>query len=100
MSQVSWTSQVYLIQHKWLLANTLQETNATNGVMIIHQQHLKVSGYTTVLRYNFSGFACLGDFIFSDFQNQFFACSAQPGQKCELGLLFNTIMNAVLQVGD
>ena len=73
MSQVSWTSQVYPRQHKWLLANTSREKNAINGGIILYQQHLKVSGYTTVLRYNFPGYACLGDFILSEFQNQFSA---------------------------
>ena len=35
-----------LIQLKWLLSNSLQEESATNGVVIIHQQHLKVSRYS------------------------------------------------------
>ena len=34
--------------------------------------------HTTVFRHNFPGFACSGDLILSDFQNQFCACSAQP----------------------
>ena len=56
-------------------------------------------GYTTALHDNFSGFASWGDLILSKFQNQFYACSAQPGQKCESGLLFGTNMPASLWVG-
>ena len=44
---------------------------------------------TNALRDNFPGFACWGDLILSEFQNQFCACSAQPRQTCELVLLFN-----------
>ena len=54
---------------------------------------------TTAFRNNFSGSACWGDFIFSELQNQFFACSSQPGQKCESGFLFNIMMYLLLQVG-
>ena len=50
------------------------------------------------LRDNFTGFACWGDLILREFQNQFCACSAQPGQKCEPGSLFNTEMPASLRV--
>ena len=55
---------------------------------------------TTAVRDDFPGFACWGDLILSKFQNQFCACSAQPGQKFELVSLFNTKIPAVLQVGD
>ena len=50
--------------------------------------------------YNFPGFACWGDLILSEYQNQFCACSAQPRQKCELGSLFNTQTPAALRVRD
>ena len=56
--------------------------------------------YTTGLRNNLPEFACWGDLILRKFQNQFCACSAQPGQKCESGLMFNTKMPAVLRVRD
>ena len=46
------------------------------------------------------GFDCWGDLILSKFQNQFFACSAQPGRKRESGFLFNTNMYAHLRIGD
>ena len=39
---------------------------------------------------NFPVFACWGDFILRSFQNQFFACLAQPGKKFESVSLFNT----------
>ena len=53
-----------------------------------------------MLRNNFPGFACWGDSISSEFQNQFCACSAQPVQKCESGSLFNTKIPAALRVRD
>ena len=56
--------------------------------------------FTTTLLDNLLWFACWGDLILSEFQNQFCACSAQPGQKCEPGLMFNTKMPALLQVRD
>ena len=37
------------------------------------------------LRDSFSGFACWGDLVLSGFQNQFCACSSQPGQRYESG---------------
>ena len=58
------------------------------------------SSHTTLLRDNSRVFACWGDLILNEFKNQFCACSAQPGQKCEAGLLFNTKMPAVLRVVD
>ena len=45
--------------------------------------------YTTAFHGKFPRFACWGDLILSQFQNQFCACSAQPRQTCELVLLFN-----------
>ena len=35
-----------------------------------------------------------------EFQNQFCACSAHPGGKCESGSLFNTKMPVELRVRD
>ena len=55
--------------------------------------------YTTVLCDNFPRFACWGDLILSEFQNQFCACLAQPGKKCESGSIFNIKMPVSLQVG-
>ena len=55
--------------------------------------------YTNAFRNNFPGFACWGDLILSEFQNQFCACSAQPGKKCESGSLFDTKMPALLRAG-
>ena len=46
------------------------------------------------------GFLCWGDLVFSEFQNQFCAWSAQSGQKFEPGSLFNAKMLALLPVGD
>ena len=45
-------------------------------------------------------FSCWVDLILSEFQNQFYACSAQPEQKCESGLLFDLKTPAALWVGD
>ena len=55
---------------------------------------------TTTFHNNFAGFACWGYLIPSELQNQLFACSAQPGQKCESGLMFNTKMPAPLHIRD
>ena len=55
---------------------------------------------SSVFHDNFSGFTCWGDFILGEFQNQFCTYSAFPEKKCESGLLFDTNMPAVLQVGD
>ena len=55
---------------------------------------------TTALRDNFPGFDFWGDLILSEFQNQFYACSSQPGQRCKSGLLFNTKMPAPLRIGE
>ena len=52
----------------------------------------------TALRNNFPGFACWGDLILSEFQNQSCACSAQSGQKCESGSLFNTKIPVALRM--
>ena len=60
----------------------------------------KKQTHTTEFRNNFPRFDFWGDFILNEFQNQFYACSAQPGQKHELGSLFNTNMPAALRVGD
>ena len=49
---------------------------------------------------NFPGFAFWGDLILRNFQNQFFAYSAQPGQKCKSGSLFNAKIPAVLWLGE
>ena len=54
--------------------------------------------HTTVLGDNFPGFACWGNLILSEFQNNFYACSAQPGKKRESGSLFNTKMPESLLV--
>ena len=64
--------------------------------------NLAVGGllYTTALRDNFPRFACWGDLILSEFQNQLCACSAQPLQKCESSSMFNTKMPEALRVRD
>ena len=46
---------------------------------------------------NFLGFACWKDLILSEFQNQFYACSAQPGNNYESGSLFDIKMTVSLQ---
>ena len=46
---------------------------------------------------NFYGFACRGDLILSEFQNQFCALSAKPRQKCKSLSLFNIQMPASLR---
>ena len=58
-----------------------------------------VFNYNTAFRDNFPRFACWGDLILIEFKNQFCAFSAQPGQKYKSGLLFNTNIPEVLQVG-
>ena len=52
------------------------------------------------VRDNLSGFAYWGHLILIKFQNKFCACSADPGQKYEPGLMFDTNMSASFQVGD
>ena len=39
---MAWNNQYWIKELKWLLANALREEYATNGVTIIHKQHLKV----------------------------------------------------------
>ena len=56
--------------------------------------------YTTTFHDNFPGFDFWGDLILSKFQNQFCACSEEPGKKSESGILFNTNMPAALRVID
>ena len=46
------------------------------------------------------GLISWGKLILSGFQNQFCACSAQPGPKIESGFLFNTNMPEPLWVGE
>ena len=52
------------------------------------------------LHNNLSGFVCLGDFILSEYENQFCALSAQLRQKFESWSLFNTNITTSLLVGD
>ena len=52
------------------------------------------------LRDNFTGFACWGDLILREFQNQFCACSSQQEQKFKSRSMFDTKMPAALWVED
>ena len=56
--------------------------------------------YPILLHYAIISPGLLAANIWENFQNQFSTCSEQPGQKCELGLLFNNRMPAPLQIGD
>ena len=47
--------------------------------IVIESRDMKYKSNTTSLRDNFPGFACWGDLILNEFQNQFCSCSAQIG---------------------
>ena len=55
--------------------------------------------HTTVFCENFTVFDCWGYFMLRQFQNQFCACLARSGQKCEWRLLFNTNIPTLLPDG-
>ena len=75
--------------------------NKINGLWInvLVVKSITITLETTTVFYDyFPVFDCWGDLILSEFQNQFCACSVQPGQKCELGFLFNAKIPAPLRV--
>ena len=57
------------------------------------------SYHTTALRDNFPRFSCWEDLILREFQDQFCACSARPGQECESLSLLNIEMPTAFSVG-
>ena len=75
--------------------------NKINGLWInvLVVKSITITLETTTVFYDyFPVFDCWGDLILSEFQNQFCACSVQPGQKCELGFLFDAKIPAPLRV--